>query len=63
MSHLQPAGIEEELEEGGEGDVHIQVPLLPGLQRLQELPPNEAEGEEGVDGNGDHLPGVQVSWR
>jgi len=60
-SHLQPAGVEEELQEGGERDIHIQVPFLPGLQRLQELPSNEAEGEEGVDSNGNHLPGAWVS--
>lgn len=62
-SHLQPASVEEELEEGRERDVHVQVPLLPWLQRLQELPPDEAEGEEGVDSDGDHLPGAQISRR
>lgn len=62
-THLQPAGIEEELEEGRERDIHVQVPLLPRLQRLQELPPDEAEGKEGVDSDGDHLPEAQVSRR
>lgn len=57
VPHLQPAGVEEELQQGGKGHVHVQIPLLPRLQRLQELPPDEAEGEEGVHGDGDHLRG------
>lgn len=68
--YLEPASVEEELQQSGKRHVHIRVSqgrcgLLAGLQRLrrfgcpclrlQKLAANQTQGKEGVDGYGHHL--------
>lgn len=66
-AHLEPASIEEELQQSGERHIHVQVPqrwprVLAWLQRfgspclwLHKLAANQGEGKEGVYCYGHHL--------
>lgn len=69
-AHLEPASIEEELQQSGERHIHVRVSqgwgwLLVWLQKLlrfgspclwlHKLAANQGEGKEGVDSYGHHL--------
>lgn len=53
--HLQPAGVEEELQEGEDGDVDVEVVALVTLSGVEELTTNQTSKEKGVDGKSDNL--------
>jgi hypothetical protein len=62
-AHLEPASVEEELQQCGERNVHVQVPQgwLKFLRfdspcvRLNKLASNQGKGKEGVYSYGHHL--------
>ena len=51
----QPAGVEEELEQGEDGDVEVKVVTLVALGGVQELSTNQTHQEEAVHGQSDNL--------
>lgn len=53
--HLEPAGIEEELQQGEDGHTQVQVVTLVALSRVQELATDEAGQEVAVHSDGHHL--------
>lgn len=53
--HLQPAGVEEELQQGENRNVHVKSVTAVTLLGIQKLSANDAEGEKGVNCNGYHL--------
>ena len=67
LSHLEQAHVEEELEDGEDGDVEIDVdgnpparhphvlPVVSHSKALNLLSADEGEDEEEVGGKGDHL--------
>lgn len=55
FGHLDPADVEEELEEGEERYVEVDGVGVVVLLRVQELLPQQGEEEEGVHGYGHHL--------
>lgn len=64
-AHLQPAGIEEELQECEDRDNEVHLVARVGLGWVQKLPPNEASQEEAVYCHGHHLGGKEAeetSW-
>lgn len=56
-SDLQPASIEEELQEGEYGHVEVQVVVRVALRRVQELAANQAHQEEAIHSQSHHLEG------
>lgn len=55
QDYLEPSCVEEELEEGEDGNVQIQIMPRVAFGRIQELPSNQAREEERVDGKSDNL--------
>lgn len=55
VGYLEPSCVEEELEEGEDRNVQIQVMPRVAFGGIQELPSNEAREEERVDREGDNL--------
>lgn len=55
VDYLEPSCVEEELEEGEDGNVQIQVVPRVAFGGIQELPSNEAREEERVNRKGDNL--------
>lgn len=55
VTYLEPSCVEEELEEGEDGNVQIQVMSHVAFGGIQELPSDQARKEERVDGEGDDL--------
>lgn len=53
--HLQPAGVEEELQQGEDGDVEVEVVTVVTLGGVEELTTNQTSEEESVDGKSDDL--------
>lgn len=56
-AHLQPASVEEELQERKDGYHEVQLVAGVGLGWVQKLPPNQASQEEAVHRHGHHLGG------
>lgn len=46
--YLEPSSVKEELQQGENGNIHVQLVVLVSLLRVQKLPSNEAESKEGV---------------
>lgn len=55
VDYLEPSCVEEELEEGEDGNVQIQVMSRVAFGGIQELPSDQAGKEERVDSEGDDL--------
>ena len=55
LGHLEPAHVEEELQEGEDGNVEIHLVALEPLAGVQELSAHQRGHEEGVHGEGHHL--------
>lgn len=53
--YLEPAGVEEELQQRENRDVHVQCVVLVSLLRVQELSANDTEGKKRVNGNSNDL--------
>ena len=53
--YLQPANIEEELQQSEDRQIEVLVVTRVALGRVQELPTNQTSQEEAVDGHGHHL--------
>ncbi len=53
--HLQPARVEEELQQGEDGDVEVEVVALVTLSGVEKLATNETSEEKGVDSKSDDL--------
>lgn len=53
--HLQPASIEEELQQGEDRYINIQVMALVTLGRVEELTTNQASEKKRVDSQSDDL--------
>lgn len=53
--HLQPARVEEELQQGEDGDVKVEVVALVSLGGVEELTTNQTSKEKGVDSKSDDL--------
>lgn len=47
--YLEPAGVEEELQQSEDRHVHVYFVVLVSLLRIQELSADHTEGEKGVD--------------
>lgn len=47
---LEPAGVEEELKQGEDGDIEVEVVTRVTLTRVQKLAANQAHQEEAVHG-------------
>lgn len=58
VDYLEPSCVEEELEEGEDGNVQVQVVSRVAFGGIQELPSDQACKEERVDGESDDL-----GWR
>ncbi len=56
-SYLEPASVEEELQQGENRDVHVQLVIFVSLLRVQKLAANHAEGKERVNCYSDYLHG------
>lgn len=46
LCYLQPATVEEELQQGEDRDVHVQVVILVSFVRVQELSANHTKAKE-----------------
>ena len=57
LSHLEPASIEEELEQSKNWNVQIQFMAFVVLLWIQKLPPDQAEAKVRVNSNSDYLHG------
>lgn len=55
VDYLEPSCVEEELEEGEDGNVQVQVVSRVAFGGIQELPSDQACKEERVDGESDDL--------
>lgn len=55
ISDLEPAGIEEELQQGEYRHVEVEVVVWIALSRVQELAANETDEKETVHGQSHHL--------
>ncbi len=53
--HLQPARVEEELQQSEDGDVEVEVVALVTLGGVKELTTNQTSKEKSVDGQRDDL--------
>lgn len=53
--HLEPSGVEEELQQGEDGHVEVEVVARVTLGRVEELTTDQTSEEKGVDGESDHL--------
>lgn len=53
--YLQPASVEEELQQCEDGHVEVQVVTWSALNRVEELATDQTSEEEGVDGESDDL--------
>ena len=53
--YLQPANIEEELQQSEDRQIEVLVVTWVALGRVQELPTNQTSQEEAVHGHGHHL--------
>ena len=60
--NLQPACVEEELEQGEDGDVEVKVVTLVALAGVQELSTNQTHQEEAVNCQGNDLAN-RGEWR
>lgn len=49
VSYLEPAGIEEELQQGEDRDVHVDLVVCVSLLWVQELSANHTESKERVN--------------
>lgn len=56
-SDLQPARVEEELQQCEDGDIKVQVMTRVVLGGVEKLSTNQTSKEEGVDGQSDDLKG------
>lgn len=54
-SYLEPARVEEELQQGENRDVHVQFVILVSLLRVQKLSANHTEGKKRVNCDGNYL--------
>lgn len=54
-AYLQPASVEEELQQCEDGHVEVQVMTWATLSRVEELATDQTSEEEGVDGESDDL--------
>lgn len=54
-SYLEPASVEEELQQGENRDVHVQFVTLVSLLRVQKLSANKTEGKKGVNCDSNYL--------
>lgn len=62
FTNLQPASIEEKLQECENGNVQVQGVATVTFSRVQKLSSNQAESEEGVHGECHHLEHRQAAW-
>lgn len=53
--YLEPASVEEELQQCEDGHVEVQVMTWAALSRVEELAADQTSKEEGVDGESDDL--------
>lgn len=53
--HLQPAGVEEKLQQGKNGDIQVKVVAWVTLGGVKELTTNQTSKEEGVHSKSDNL--------
>lgn len=48
-SYLEPASVEEELQQSENWDVHVQIVILVSFLRVQELSANHTEGKKRIN--------------
>lgn len=55
LCYLQPAGVEEVLQQRENRNIQVYFMILVALVRVQELTADQTEAKEGVNCNSDHL--------